>query len=684
MSSGIFSVAITGMNAAQIGMLTTGHNITNADTPGYNRQRIGQTTNIALATGAGFIGQGTHVQTVSRVYNSFLQSQINTSQTTASELGTYATQLKQIDNLLADVNAGLSPALQNFFKGVQTFAGNPSSIPSRDAFVSSAQTLATRFQTLGGRLDEMYQGVNEQISSTVSLINSYANQIATINERIMVAQSASNQPPNDLLDERDRLISDLNKEVKTTTVEQSDGSLSVFIGTGQQLVVGTRASQLDARPSVADGERVVVGLQNGPAYQELPESLISGGNLSGYLRFRSETLDKAANALGSVAASVALVYNAQQSLGQDLMGKTSADTGFASQIFQFGSVNVPKIIENTLNTGAGKIVATPATQPGQTAGYLPPSMSGGYFSTQLTSSDYEVRFLAGGNFAVKRLSDGVDVATGTGAGTVTFDGVSIDINAVGNNGDKFLIEPTREVARNLSVNPLVSADSRLLAAASPVRSGIGLNAGLPNSGTGTISTPSVAPGYTIPAAPVSITFNAGNLSGFPAGPVTVTSGGTTTTYNVPADPVPYTSGATIAFGGVSFEISGGPANGDTFTIQSNANGVADGSNALRMGKLESQNTMLGDASAVGGKASFQGVYAQLVSQVGNKTREIQVTAAAQVTLLEQAQAARDSQSGVNLDEEAANLLRYQYAYQAAAKMLEAGTKMFDTVLSIAA
>lgn len=678
MSTGIFSVGITGMNAAQLGLLTTEHNITNANTPGFNRQRIGQTTNIALQTGAGFVGQGTRIQTISRVYNDFLQTQINQSQTTASELDTYYSQIKQIDNLVADVNAGLSPSLQDFFKGVQQVASNPASIPSRQAFISSAQALATRFQTLEKRFSEMYEGVNEQLASTVSLINSYAEQIAKVNERVVVAQAGANQPPNDLLDERDRLIADLNKEIKVSTVAESDGSLSVFIGTGQQLVVGQRANQLDARPSFADGERFAIGLTTGAAYQEMPESLITGGNLAGYLRFRSETLDQAANSLGSVAASVAMAFNAQQSLGQDLLGQTAGSAGFADKLFMFDSVNVPKIIANSLNTGAGSISATPATEPGQTDGYLALSMSGGNFGSELTKSDYEVSF-AGGSYSIKRLSDGqVVVPTGGGTGTVTFDGVSIDINAMGADGDKFLIEPTREAARNLRVNPLVAADARLIAAAAPVRSG----AAGTNTGNGVISAPSVEPGYTLPGATISLTYDAttGSFSGFPVGSVVTISGDPLSPYNIAAttDPVTYTSGATINVDGVSFELSGNPKTGDTFTISANAAGVSDSRNAVLMGNLQTQNTMLG------GTSSFQGVYAQLVSSIGNKTREVQVTGAAQNSLLAQAQSARDAQSGVNLDEEAANLLRYQYAYQASAKMLQIGTQLFDTILSIGA
>lgn len=669
MSTGIFSVGMTGMSAAQLGLLTTEHNITNANTPGYNRQRIGQTAAPALQTGAGFIGQGTNVQTVARVYNDFLQRQVNQSQTAASELDTYYSQIKQIDNLLADANAGLSPALQDFFKGVQQMAADPASVPARQAFLSSAQSLAARFRTLENRVSEMYSGVNEQIIGTTKTINSYAEQIASLNQRIVVAQAASSQPANDLLDERDRLIFELNKEIKVTTVPESDGSLSVFIGSGQQLVVGQLANTLDARPSYADGERFAVGLKNGSSYQELPEYLITGGNLAGYLRFRSESLDSAVNSLGNVAASLAMTLNAQQSLGQDLLGQTSADAGFADKLFLFDSVNVPKIMANSLNTGAGAIALTAATLPGQSDGYLAPGTAGGNFYTQLTASDYELTFGAGGAYTVKRLSDGVSVAAGVGAGALTFDGVALNITAVGNNGDRFRIEPTREVTRNLRVNPLVAADTRLVAAAAPVRSSVGLNSltGLRNSGNGAVSAPSVAPGYTLPAAPIQLTYNATTqeFSGFPSG----------------ANPRPYTTtGTTYTFDGITFDITGTPANGDRFVIQANTGGVADSRNAVLMGKLQTQNTMLGDAG--GGKTSFQGAYAQMVAVVGNKTREVQVTGQAQNNLLEQAQATRDAQSGVNLDEEAANLLRFQYAYQASAKMFEVGTKLFDTILSI--
>jgi flagellar hook-associated protein 1 FlgK len=676
MSTGIFSVAITGMSAAQLGLLTAEHNITNANTPGYSRQRIGQTSATALPTGSGFIGQGVKVQTIARVYNGFLQNQIHSAQTKNSELNTYATQIKQIDNILADVTAGVSPALQDFFTGLQSMAANPSSIAARQSFVSAGQALATRFHTMESRFSEMYDSVNGQIENSVALINSYGEQVAKLNAQIVVAQASTGQPPNDLLDAREQLIAELNKEVEVRVSGESDGSLSLFIGSGQPLVVGQAASRFDVRPASSDPERMVVGRVSGPsAYLELPESAFVGGNLTGYLRFRSETLDKAADALGQIAGSIASAFNAQQGLGQDLFGRVTGEAGFAEKLFLFDAVNVPKIISNSHNTGAGSIVATSAavmTPPGQVDGFLPPTMLNGNFVTELQGSSYEVSFGAGDTWSVKRLTDGTEVASGTGATySVAFDGISIDIEVTGAEGDKFVVQPVRELANSLRVNPLVASDPRLVAVAAPVRGDIGLNAvtGLPNGGNGAVTSVSVGPGYVQPAAgsPVTLTYDATTqeFSGFPSGP----------------NPRPYDpSGTDFTFDGITISIAGVPADQDTFTVSNNEGGVADSSNAVLMGKLQTQNTMLGDAT--GGKASFQGVYAQLVSSVGNKTRELLVTADAQKVLLQQAQSARESISGVNTDEEAANLLRYQYAYQASARMLQVGTVLFDTVLSI--
>jgi flagellar hook-associated protein 1 FlgK len=680
MSTGFFNSGLSGLSAARLGLLTTEHNIANANTPGFSRQRTIQTANPGSLTGSGYIGQGAQVSTVERMYSNVLAGQVNQAQTTMSELDAYSAQITQIDNMLADPSAGLSPALQDFFRGVQDLAANPSQLPARQATVSTAQSLASRFQTMEARLTEINDGVNGQITSTVSSINAYAQQIVTINEQIVIAQGAANQPPNDLLDQRGQLVAELNKLVKVSTTANTDGTLNVFVGSGQALVVGSQAMALTSSPSATDPSKMVVGLHTYGGDQELPESLITGGSLGGLLNFRSESLDRVANDLGRNAASLALTFNAQNALGQDLLGNIAGDANFAASFFD------TSLLKPTVNASTNN----PAGSPTVTASFIVPTPYNGNFYTDLTGSDYQLSGTAGG-VTLTRLSDNkqwsaADVGAintlladgDAGPPLVQPDPQGFSLAPLGSlvPGASYLIQPTREAARNISVNAAVAADPRLIAAAAPIRT----QPAVANTGGATITAGSVATGYVAPAAgaPVNLVFKGNQLTGFPAGPVSVTNGATTTNYTYPAPDtfIPYTSGATITFSGISFAISGAPNYGDTFSIARNSSGVADGRNALALGQLQTQNTMSGKT------ASYQSAYAQLVSDTGNKTRVAQVRGDAQQSLLAQSQSTRDSLSGVNLDEEAANLIRYQQAYQAAAKVIDVGSKLFDTLLSM--
>ena len=662
----LLNTGITALNAAQLGIATTQHNIANVNTPGYSRQATVQVSNYALQSGSGAIGQGVRVENIVRSYNAVLGNQLNAAQSQSSALDTYYGMISNIDNLLADSTSGLSPVLSGFFSGVQDVATNPSLVSARQSMVTSGQALTTRFQTLDSRLSQLYDQTNIQIQDSVGQINSYSSQIAKLNNQI-VALTAAGNTPNDLLDQRDQLVLELSKLVRVTTVQDSQGSLNVFAGSGQQLVVGTQTMPLEARPSASDPERYVVAQQGSP--NELPETYLDGGSLGGLLSFRSQALDPAANALGQVAASLALTVNAQQALGQDQLGNVAGDTGFVSQFF---NISAPKVIPSANNTGTGD--ATLSFQ-------APKMSSSGNFYTELTGSDYQVRVNAGGTFDVTRLSDGQKVVTaGTQGTSYDFDGLSLTLSAGHNPGDTYLLEPTREVARNITVNQEISGDVRKIAAAAPLRTA----AVSGNTGTATISAGQVvAAGYSIPTAPVTLTYDAtgSSLSGFPAGS-TVTVNGMNYPITANTDPVPYTSNATISVDGFAFSISGVPAHGDQFTYGANTGGVADARNIVKIGQLQTAQTMNGDASTSNGLSTFAVSYAQLVSDVGTKTKTALTDSTAQATVLQQAQTARDSVSGVNLDEEAANLIKYQQAYQAAARMMTTVSKLFDTLLSI--
>lgn len=718
MANSIFGIAISGLNAAQAGLLTAEHNISNAATPGFSRQQTSQVTSIPQLTGSGFLGQGVQVSTVLRVYSEFLSNQVLQAQTQSSQLDSYFAQIKQIDNMLADPHSGLSPALQDFFKGVNDVAANPSSIPSRQALLSNAQSLVARFQGLNQRLSEIRSGINSQITSSVAVINSYAQQIAALNNSITVAQgnSGGDKPPNDLLDQRDQLVALLNTEIKATAVKQNDGTYNVFIGNGQALVAGTQTMTLAATSAPDDPGKTVVGYVTGGSTVLLSENSLQGGSLGGYLAFRSETLDSAQNALGRVAIGVAQTFNDQHRLGLDL-----SDTLGGS----FFSVATPSVLQNSNNTGNAAVTANIAD-----VGYL-------------TSSDYKLAY-DGSKYLLTRLSDGTTTTlSGFPGSPVTVDGITIKLSSGSfQSGDSFLIQPARNGARDLGI---AISDTTKIAAAAPMRT----NSSLANTGSGAISAGAVNPpvgnvtitfnalatqftvvdnttGATLAAGvaytgagqvirypastgwPINISNPAGNDTFTVAGSVISTTSGVATvgptidnnvtitfTSATTFDVVDNTTGATLAaavaydpstgldisYNGWTAKLSGAPITNDTFTISPNIGGAADNRNALLLAGLQSQNTLVKNTAGAA-TASYQGAFSQLVSQIGNKTRQTEVASTAQSNLVEQTKQTQQSMSGVNLDEEAANLIRYQQIYQASGKMLQIATTLFNTLLDL--
>lgn len=647
--SSIFGIGVSALNAAQVGLATTEHNIANANTPGFNRQEVIIAARQAQFTGSGFLGQGADAVSVKRVYSEFLGRQVLNEQGQSAQLNTYYAQIQQIDNMVADPVAGLSPAIQEFFGAVNNVSNFPESVPARQSLISGANFLTSRFQSLNQRLTDLNDSVNSQIGYSVTQINSYARQISSLNQSIVIAQSANGHQPNDLLDQRDQLVAQLNQEIKASVVKQSDGSFSVFIGSGQPLVVGAQSFNMTTQMSATDPGKLDVAytFYNGTT-TAIQTSSLQGGNLGGLLAFRDEALTKTQNALGRVAMGIAGTFNQQHQLGQDLNGALGVNL-FAQP--------VPVVNANTNNTGGGVVSTTVASASGYTA---------------LTGSDYSLKFV-GPNYTLTRLSDSAVVFNGTAAAlqATPVDGLTINVSTAPAAGDSFLIRPTANGARDVAV---AISDPAKIAAAAPVRS----NATLTNLGTGTISAATVnqpSPVTPNPAHPLTDL----NLQQ----PVTITFNNPPTTFNVtgtgaglPALAVAYTAGANISYNGWTMQISGTPAAADTFTIGSNTNATADGRNALLLAGLQTQNTM------AGGTTSYQGAYSQLVSYVGNKTRELEVTSKAQTSMVEQSVQAQQSFSGVNLDEEAANLLRYQRAYQAAGKAMQIANTMFDTILNI--
>ncbi len=627
--SDIYSIGISALAAAQAGLVTTGQNISNANTAGYHRQQIVQSASTPLQTGSGFLGQGVQVDTVKRVYSQFLDQQVNQAQGQASYYTTYQTQLSQIDNLLGSSGSGVAPALQNFFQSVSAVSANASDMPTRQSMVSSASALVTQFNSMAAQLTSMRGGVNSQIASTVSQVNTCAQQIAAINGQILAAQQNPGQPPNDLLDQQGALVSQLNQLVGANVVNNSDGTINVSIGNGQSLVTGSQVMKLTAAASTADPQNMAVGVATGGATVWLDSSTLQGGSLGGLMTFRDKDLTQAQNSLGLVATGLAQTLNNQQQLGQDLNGAPGVN------LFTLPS---PVVLGNTNNSGTAVVTASVSA------------------AGALSGSDYRLTY-TGANYTLTRLSD--NTTTTYASLPQTVDGLTISSTAGAAAGDSYMIEPTRNAAAGIAMNVTNPAQ---IAAAAPIIGG----AANANTGSGVISAGSVnapPPPNANLLQPVTITFTS---------PTTFNVTGTGT-----GNPggVSYTAGANITYNGWTVKISGAPAVGDSFTVSANSSGTADGRNALLMSGLQTQNTL------ANGTTTFQGAYAQMVSAVGNQAQQVNTTATAQTALVSQATQAQQSLSGVNLDEEAANLLQYQNAYQAAAKMIATAQTLFQTILT---
>jgi flagellar hook-associated protein 1 len=646
MGDSVLGIGITGLKAAQIGLAVASHNIANATTEGYHRQTAITGPQVPQETGGGFMGRGVRVETVVRAYSQFLDKALLTAETQQQYLDSYNAQIKQLDNMLADPTSGLSPALQSFFSGLQDVATNPSSVPSRQQMVSLSETLVARFTAFHNRFEEIRDGVNSEISTATNDVNKYTAELAKLNEQIIRQQGDGVRAPNDLLDQRENILAKVNEIIKTTVVNESDGSLNVFIGSGQPLVIGGRQFTLSAEYPPEDPDNLSLHLSMGNTSVRVPEDHLDGGRLSALVDFRDEALAVAQNNVGRVAVVLARTFNDQHNLGQDLNGRLGGD---------FFSEPTAHIVPNALNTGNSDLNIA-------------------YSNVQaLTTSDYNLRY-DGTNYTMTRLSD--NTQTTFAAFPATVDGLTFSLaSGAMATGDEYVIQPTRMGAQNIRA---LIANPALIAAAAPIRT----ESLSSNTGTATI-TPGVA-------------VNTGNAAFATAGALTppiLIRFTSPTTYAVYNNTTP--SAPTLLEGGLTYDptasnavfptpgaldygyrvsLTGAAATGDTFTVNINSGGVSDNRNALLLSALQTTKTL--DS----GTQSYQTAYSQMVADVGNRAREIQVQSKAQDALVKETTAAQQEFSGVNLDEEAANLIRFQQAYQASSRVIQMASRMFDEVL----
>ncbi len=682
----LLSIGLSGLAANKTSLAVTGHNITNVNTPGFSRQDTIQATRIPQFSGAGYIGSGTTLVDVRRIYNEFLTTQVRTSTALNSDTSAYLSQINQLDSLLAGSTTGITPGLQRVFAALQTAAEDPANIPARQLVLSESEGLAKRFNTIYDRLYEQNSFINKQLEAVSDQINQLATSIAGYNDAIAIA-GANGQQPNDLLDAREEAVRQLSEFIGVTVVPQDDNTYNLFVGSGQPLVVGSTAAQLAVVQGQSDPLRSEVEFVSGNSRQGIT-SLITGGEMGGLIRYREDVLDETLNAVGRLALSVADQINTQLGQGLDLKGN------FGEPLFR--EINDPTLIGQRSLARIGNSDGT------ANLNVLIED------TTALTTSDYEVEFTSATEYTVRRISDGQTVAALydddadpdtplvaapapydiTSATPLIFDGFSVNV-AAGTfaAGDRFRVMPTRNEGSYIR-SDLTNAQE--LAFASPLKA----ETSPANIGNGTITQPSLITQIDI-YDPVAQAALENSLRTAPPLRIVFTS---TTDYDVvditgavvgSNTIVPGQNNTQQITGGIApddftfdFTISGRPETGDNFTISFNTNGVSDNRNALKLADLQNKATVGIDPNfpATTG-TSFTDTYGDLVERVGTLTSQARVDGEATSSILKQATDNRDSVSAVNLDEEAAKLIQFEQYYQASAQIIQVARSLFDTLIN---
>ncbi|MEX5686736.1 flagellar hook-associated protein FlgK [Pseudomonas silesiensis] len=677
----LLNIGMSGLNASQVSLATVGNNIANANTAGYSRQQTIQSSNTSHLNGGVFIGSGTTLADVRRVYNAYLDSQLQTSTSLSNDANAYLEQVSPLDKLFSDKTTGISAVLSSFFASVQTSAGAPSDTAGRQLLLTNAQTLSNRFNALASQMQQQNEGINSQLTTITDKVNQLTSSIAGLNQQISQAANSTGSGPSNLLDARNEAVRTLN-ELVGVTVQEYNGSYNVSLGTGQSLVMGNTANTLSTVRSGIDKSQLNIQV-NSPSSVSDVTSVISGGAIGGLLRYRSDVLIPAQNELGRVALVVADNINTQLGQGLDANGQFGAS--LFSSINSAAAISQRSLASSGNDAKSGNLDVTIVT------------------SGNLTIYDYQVTFTSEKAYNVVR-------SDGTAMGSFSLDddpAKEIDgflLNLHGKDetiaqGDSFRIIPTRNAASAITTT---MTDANRLAFAGAITASTGTG----NGGTGTITPPTLTGALDIygkglaesqsfirDALPVKLVFGAvtngtQTYTVYDAKGTDISSGSIVpgqekelaidvTMRDEKGDPILDANGDPKHFE-FNTTVSGTPANGDSFTVAFNVDGKSDNRNAQSLLNLQTKSTV---GTNSGSSSSFTSAYASLVERVGAKASQAQIDTSATGAILATAKSSRDSVSGVNLDDEAADLVKFQQYYTASSQIIKAAQETFSTLIN---
>lgn len=646
----LLNVGSGALMANQIALQTIGNNIANVNTAGYSRQTVSMGTNFGQDMGNGYVGNGVSVASIVRNYSALLNRQANTAGAVQAADLARANSLSQMQEYFSGGESGLGASINDMLNAFSDVVSAPTDLTARNVVLTRMTELAGRFKSTSTNLDELDYTNKQQIQNDITLVNSLASQVAQLNTQIS-RSVATGVTPNDLLDKRDQLVREMNQYVQTSQVDGADGTLNLFVGGSQALVLGATASKLSVSESMqypGSGQLSLYFTQPGIDPVELTAKMVGGGEVAGLLKFNNEDLTEGRNLLGRLAQVISTALNAQQTQGLTLSG--AQGSALFSQVTQMpGYTAIPGV------SASVSFVDTNSTANPQ------PVLD----ATAYVASDYQVVFGEGGKVNLVRQSDGFtrtfDDVDALAAQTV--DGLQFNITGSGALNETILFKPFSTAAHSMQALVLSPQDlavsNSVAATINPGNSGTLQLSGLKVTGAGIPDAASagIQISFAVDATTSAITYTASN--------------GATGSY-VPGQP--------IKIDGWEITLSGTPQAGDSVTVQ-NAKSADLGDNWKRDAGNASAFLALRDAKLFDGGTTLSDGFSTLIAQVGTRTQSAQLAADLSGTIAKNLEADRTAVSGVNLDEEAAKLLQYQQAYQASAKMLQIAQSIFDSMIS---
>lgn len=622
---GVIDIGATALNAAYTRLQTTSNNIANASTPGYSRQEAIVVSRESELGVGGFVGGGVEVATIERKYDQFLARELNASQSAYASDQVRSNSLARLDRLFTDNGNGIGARYDSFNAGLADMVNQPFDEAARAVVLHRAHELADSISGNRNELERVGEDVRRQAQESAGRVNGLLQQLAVLNERI-AGTAGSSQSPNDMLDQRDSLITEIGKSIKTTAYINESGSVSLFAATGDALVISGKAAVLSVETDDRDPGRIRLNLQTDDRQLPMNVEMLGGGELAGIFEFHNEDLRDISGRLGQMAGALVEGYNRQQAAGVDREGQPG------SPLFQMGAALVGGGINNT-----GDAVFSIDVADGEA----------------LKPTDYSLAMVAGNLHLTRLYDDKETVLTGL---PQTVDGLTINLDAgTMADGDTFSIISGSVFASGFSVvmqSPVQWANAMPVI---PV-----MNEG--NKGSLSSADFAIVDMGANTAEPVMLTFTGPNTFD-----VTGTGTGNPTG-------VAYASGDEVSFNGWTVSLAGAPEGGDVLMVRPTADPAADNRNARALLALS------GDAIVDG--RSLNSAVSSLIGDVGARAQTANANQEQSELWTRSAQSARDSVSGVNLDEEAARLLQYQQVYQAAAKVISTAQTMFDSLLSI--